>query len=441
MRRVRAATVTVLRGVLLGVVCGALLAPASAVAVSPSGPAAAYRTAPDAKPVHGAASSAEGPRLRPGTYTDTVSAGERKFYRVVLDDVSNAYVSAVLAPPPGSPVGATDGVRIALESADGEKCSVSNDVTFGSSTARPVADYATRRIGKGRECQAAGDYVYSVEWIGSGAGSGARDWPLELKYMTEPGVGDGAQTPAPSSWATRPADPVTGAAKGVDGGSGFNDAPAVGHGVWKDRLSPGESRFYKVPVEWGQQVFLDAEFAGTATGRAASVPDGLRLTLFNTGRGFVKNEATGYRGGPSEVSLGTAPAAFANRTSPRDDTGAMRFSGWYYVRVSLDQRVDTALSLTLRVGVEGDRVEGPAYTGDAVAAGFGLSDEDRAAAQAGRASSGSGTGNSALYKAVGYTGIGLGTALVLILAVWTLLARRSRGRHVRQPLPWEPRAH
>lgn len=203
----------------------------------------------------------------------------------------------------------------------------------------------------------------------------------------------------------------------------------------------GESRFYKVPVEWGQQVFLDAEFAGTATGRAASVPDGLRLTLFNTGRGFVKNAATGYRGGPSEVSLGTAPAAFANRTSPRDDTGAMRFSGWYYVRVSLDQRIDTALPLTLRVGVEGDRVEGPAYTGDAVAAGFGLSDEDRAAAQAGRASSGSGTGNSALYKAVGYTGIGLGTALVLILAVWTLLARRSRGRHVRQPLPWEPRAH
>ncbi len=431
MRRVSAATAAL--------VCGLVLAsgPASAsvaVAVSPVRPGATYRPAPDAKPVRGTSSSADGPRLEPGTYTDTVSAGERKFYRVVLDDTSNAYVSAVLAPPPGSRVGSMDGIRVTLESTKGTKCSVSNDITFGSGTARPIADYATRRVEQGRACQEAGDHLFSVEWLGSGAGSQAKGWPLELKYMTEPGLKSGAgPPPAPSSWASQAPEPVTGDARSVSGGSGFNDAPAVGRGVWKDRLNPGESRFYKVPLDWGQQLFVDTEFANAVSGGTSLVIDGLRLSLFNTARGFVKSSAASYQGKPAAVSLGTAPAAFANRMSTRDDTGAMRFSGWYYIRVSLDQKVGSALPTTLRVGVEGDRQQGPSYDGDATAAGFGVTDEDRAAAQEGRAEGGSG-GEGALLRVVGYSGIGIGTALLLGLAVWTALSRRggvSSGRRAR----------
>ncbi|MFI1013881.1 hypothetical protein [Streptomyces sp. NPDC020965] len=438
-------------GLAVALAVGQLSGPPGAAA-APSWDDSVYETAPDARPVQGAAGGTGGPRLTPGTYTDTISTGRRKSYLVALDDSSNAYVSAVLAPPPGSAVGSGDGIRVTLESPDGARCSVSNDITFGSTTGGPVADYSTRRIGAGRECQRAGDYLYTVEWIGSSSGGpDARSWPVELRYMAEPGLRDGATAPAPpSAWPSHAAEHVTGPARPVGGGTGFNDAPAVGHGAWRDELDPGETRFYKVPLEWGQQLFLDAEFAARADGRPSAkvagarslVSDGLRLSVFNTARGFAESAESAYTGGPATVSVGTAPAAFANRTSSQDGTSAMRFSGWYYVRVSLDRRIGRALPMTLRVDIEGQRQSGPEYDGDPVAAGFGVTDEGRAAAADGRVTDDGGNGERDLaLTVVGFSGIGLGTVLLLGLLVWTVLGRRRQGRHASAPTPWEPRAH
>ncbi|MGW4029921.1 hypothetical protein ACWEFL_11455 [Streptomyces sp. NPDC004838] len=410
-------------------------------AVTPDWSVEPYRIAPDASPVKGASSSADGPLLRPGTYADTISAGERKFYRIGLDGSSHAYVSAVLAPPPGSEVAGTDGVRVNLESADGAQCSDGTDITFGGATARPVADYSTRRIGAGRECQEAGEYLYSVEWVGSSGGSRARDWPLELKFMTEPGLKDGESTPpAPSSWNSRAPEEELGQPKDVSGGSGFNDAFAVGTGEWRDRLDPGESRFYKVPVDWGQQLFLKAKFAdggggGGSSESARTVTDGLRLTLFNTARGFVDSADADRAGEAVDASLGTAPVAFANRTSDEPAAGAMRFAGWYYIRVTVDRRVERSLPVSLRVAVEGDAQPRPAYDGDEFAAGFGVVGKDLNAVRAGL--TGGDSDRKQTMRLIGYTGIGLGTALVLSLVLWTLLMRR---RPIPPPAPGEPHA-
>lgn len=290
-----------------------------------------------------------------------------------------------------------DGVRISLESTDGVKCSNGADVTF-SGTARPIADYVTRRIEANRACQSAGDYLFSVEWIGSG--DGPDKWPIELKFMAEPGLKEGTVPPAaPSTWSSQAPDTPAGSARSVSGGTGFNDAPAVGEGAWRDEVRPGESRFYKVPLDWGQQLFLDAEFANSATAQPTMVIGGVRLSLFNTARGFVRSADTNYLGKPAAVALGTAPASFANRTASQDATGAMRFSGWYYVRVSLDQRVDSTLPMTLRVGLKGESQPGPAYDGDATAAGFGITDEDREAAQEGRVEDARGRGCSSKSSA------------------------------------------
>lgn len=396
--------------------CALILVANPVAADSPSDPEGVipYRTSPDAKPVRGTPASTDGPRLWPGTYTDTISTGEKKYYRVELDDRSNAFVSTVLAPPPESEIGVTDGIRVSLESTDGVKCSNSVDVTFRGGTARPIADYATRRIEANRACRRAGIYLYSVEWIGSGGGGPGPDgWPIELKYMSEPGLKAETVLPsAPSTWSSGAPEPSVGRAKSVSGGSGFNDAPTVGQGAWKDELSPGESRFYKVPVEWGQQLFLDAEFANSTNDQPPLVLDGLRLALFNTARGFVDSASVNYAGKPAAVALGTAPAAFSNRSTSQVATSAMRFSGWYYVRVSLDRRVDSALPMTLRVGVKGEPQPGPVYDGDAAAAGFGITDEGQETALP--------------LKAIGIAGISVGTVLVLALAVWTVLGRRRQ---------------
>lgn len=96
MRRGRAGAVSTLA------LCALMLAANPATAASPDGSEAVmpYKMSPDAKPVHGSAASTDGPRLGPGTYSDTISGGEKKYYRVELDATSNAFISTVLAPPP-----------------------------------------------------------------------------------------------------------------------------------------------------------------------------------------------------------------------------------------------------------------------------------------------------------------------------------------------------
>jgi hypothetical protein len=373
---------------------------------------AAYRMADGAKPVKGAASSVDGPVLaEPGTYTDTISKGEKKFYKVTLDGKSNAYVSAVLAPPPGSAVGVLDGIRVSLASMDGTSCSPDADLTFQGTSTRPVAGYVTRRIESTRDCRKAGDYLYAVEWTGSGS-TGAQNWPIELKYMAEPGLESDAPAQGPAtSWSSEAPSPSTaGEPQTVDGGTGFNDAAAVGKGAWRDDLHPGDSRFYKVPVAWGQQLFVSAQFANSKKGFVAI--NGLRVSLYNPARGVVDDKVDNYIGDPAAIELGSAPAAYGNRSGNGSDAvRAMRFQGWYYVQVTLDHRVPNPVPVTLNLGIVGKAQPGPAYDGDADAAGFGLGD-------AGEESEG------LPMRVLGIAGIGMGTVLVLGLGVWTVVGRR-----------------
>ncbi|MEU3602181.1 hypothetical protein ABZ714_26205 [Streptomyces sp. NPDC006798] len=397
-----------------------------------AGPVEPYETAPDARPVTGGTGDDEGPLLLPGTYTDTVAVGERKTYRVRLDGTSNAYLSAVLAPPPGTRVAESDGIRIGLVSSGGTECSDSTNITFDTPVARPVADYATRRIGPGRECQKAGEYRYTVESVGD-----ARDWPVEIRFMLEPGLRAGAEFPADTgdSYPTSAPGMPSGAPRDVEGGTGFNDAPATGQGAWRDELRPGESRFYRVPVDWGQQLFLDAALSGRGPG------DDLRMTVFNTARGYVESADAAGRDGT--VALGTVPAAFRNRTASSNEIGAMRFSGWYFVRVTRESAGDGgqdagdgAAPLTLKVAVTGQPVGAPPYAADPLAAGFGITDADREAAREGL--TGGESDRRATMRMIALTGFGTGTALLLGLVGWTVLLRRRLART--PPPPWDPAA-
>ncbi|MEU5158392.1 hypothetical protein AB0G74_02075 [Streptomyces sp. NPDC020875] len=423
----------------LAIRAAALLACATAGPLAAPDPASAaetvepYETAPDARPVTGGTSGDEGPLLRPGTYTDTVAAGERKTYRVRLDGTSNAYLSAVLAPPPGTRVAESDGIRIGLVSSGGTECSDSTNITFDTPVARPVADYATRRIGPGRKCQAPGEYLYTVESMGD-----VRDWPVEIRFMLEPGLRAGEKFPEPpddDSYPSSAPGMPSGAPRDVEGGTGFNDAPATGEGAWRDELRPGESRFYRVPVDWGQRLFLDAALSGRGPG------DDLRMTVFNTARGYVQSADAAGRDGA--VALGTAPAAFGNRTANRNEIGAMRFSGWYFVRVTRESAGDGgqdagdgAARLTLKVAVTGKPDGAPPYAADPVAAGFGVTDADREAARQGL--TGRESDRRAVMRVIALTGFGAGTALLLGLAGWTVLLRRRLART--PPPPWDPAA-
>ncbi|WP_322983892.1 hypothetical protein [Streptomyces sp. S584] len=399
-----------------------LLLPSAATAApraddAPGGAARSYRPAEGAVPVTGAESSVDGPELeRAKIYSDTIAPGQKKYYRVRLDDTSHAYVSTVLAPPPGSKSAILDGIQVTLTSPDGTTCGSSPAAYFGGETARTIASYASRRIKDSTTpCQEAGDYLYTVAWAGTKAGGGAK-WPIELTYMAEPGLKPGADQPsAPTGWSSKAPSPSGGSPQKVSGGTGFNDAAAVEGGAWRDDIRPGESRFYRVPVAWGQQLFLRAQLANATSDASFFTVNGLRLSLYNTARGPVADKSTGYTGAPTGVDLGTAPAAYANRFEVgTDGAAAMRFQGWYYVQVTLDPKVPSSVPMTLNVGVEGTAQQGPPYDGDAEAAGFGLG------------SSVPGSGPNSTMRAIGFAGIGLGTVLVLGLGAWQLVSRRRR---------------
>ncbi|MFC5146126.1 hypothetical protein ACFPP6_15785 [Streptomyces aureoversilis] len=358
-----------------------------------------------------------------------------------LDARSDAYVSVVGAPAPGAAVGPEDGIRVALRREDGQECGFGEAKFRDADSGRPLADYAVRRARPDPGgCGHAGRYHVVVERTGQAGDT----YPTEIKYMTEPGLKEGtlavtsgtgkwnpAPSPAPSqgppsAWSQDPSSassPVTGRSPGrVTGGTGFNDAPAVGNGVWKDDLLPGQTRFYRIPVSWGQRLSVVADVPKAFAPPGFHAPGGVRVGLNNPARGYVGESVEDYRGMPKSVSLSTAPVAYENRLRGRSDpANAMRVAGWYYLQVGLHPKVGEVVShpvpVVLRVTVDGTPRAAPAYDGDAVAAGFGVTADPEAVA------GDSGAGRDAL-RVIGYAGVSTGSALLCWLGGWWVAARQ-----------------
>ncbi len=409
-----------------GVFVGA--APRAGAADGPEGPGA-YRMAQGANAVRGAADvTVPGPVLKPGTgtYTDSVKPGETKYYSVELDARSSAYVSAVAVPRPGGQMGLRDGIDVSLQAADGTPCGTARHRSFLSAGGPyPVADYAERVVKPGGPCAAAGTYRFVVQ-RGEAMGGDAAAVPVELKYTAETPHKTAEQEAqsAAGSWSSQAPSKLQGDAEGITGGTGFNDAAEIRAGVWKDELRPGETRFYRVSVDAGEQLFADAEFgARSGSGAGPFVISGVRLGLSNAARGYVMNKTGGYQGRPATVSLATPPAAYGAGNGGEAARG-MRFAGWYYLQVSVSPKVrrgkdDGAVPVTLKVDVAGAR-RAEAAPGTAQAGGGGVGGELVAAAGGGRPR------NEGL-RTVGYVGIGTGVALLVGLGAWTLAARRRDG--------------
>ncbi|BBC34715.1 hypothetical protein SGFS_060090 [Streptomyces graminofaciens] len=458
-----------------------------------------YAFTKGAKEVEGATSTAGAVQLAPGaTYRSSLGAGDKLYYRLTLDRTADAYVSATAVPEADATPGASAGVRVSVQDADAHRCSY-DTARFGpAGRARPVTAWASREIGTDEYmCQEAGTYYVVVERIGStttgsttgsttgattgstsGSVGGAPDeeWALEIAYASEPAVRKGGSTSAPETWNSASPDAPLGDAVPRAGGYGFATASPVSQGVWqhKDGITPGETVYYKVPVDWGQQLYATAEIGSTTGDGDGLVGSALVLSLYNPVRGLVDDARISYDGSQRTTTLDPLPpVAYANRFSRDDEVGGMRFAGWYYLAVHLAEPVadrfgDGPFGLTLRVQVQGEPQEGPGYLGTAQPLGvFEVTEGDLEAAENGATGdtkdsadtggaggtegpgSGGDSGNSSLtgderlaMQAVAAGGIGTGSLLVLLLAIWTLVARRraakdparrgatrSRGRH------------
>ncbi|MFD6277660.1 hypothetical protein ACFWFI_19115 [Streptomyces sp. NPDC060209] len=430
----------------IAAVCAVAALPGQAHAAD--GPAA-YTFDPAAASVQGAETNADATELKTGSvYKSSIKRGQKLYYRLELDDTTDAYVSAVAVPKAGGKVAYGDGITISIRDLDDTRCS-SEDAAFESAEfPRPIAAYAHRTVEKdSTTCAAGGTYNVLVERE-SKATSSPDAWDLELRFETEPALKDGGSLPteAPENWPS--ASPVPPAGKQErSGGSSFYDATSLESGEWVDAIAPGQTRFYRVPVDWGQQIFATAALSNS--GKSTEyLGNALAMALDNPARGHVDDATLSYSGAPNSVSLDPLPpVAYENRYDAAADVSAMRFAGWYYLSVTLSPEVaehygDEAIGLTLKVKVVNDRKPSP-YQGDGGI--FGITGDDRDMAKSGQ--SAPEAGESDTMKMVAAAGIGAGSVLVLGLGAWILLARRRAvpsavppGAGGQPPLGGPPRA-
>ncbi|MET9958006.1 hypothetical protein ABZ128_02785 [Streptomyces sp. NPDC006326] len=420
---------------------------ALAVAAGPAGaghaatgapqPVPAYRGAADAKRIEGKPSTAGAPLLEAGSvYRDDLAPGER-VYRLVLDEKSTVYVSAVVQPPAGAEVSYADGLEVEIMTTEGRPCPGNpGRAGFGDDPV-PVSAVGVRLLREDAECQRAGVY-YAKVTREAPKDAGRAAWPLELRVQREPGLAAGS-APGPVPSAAPSASPTLPGTEPAarPGGTGFNDARALGGGVWSDDLRPGQTRFYRVPLDWGQQLAVGAELsAAVLTKQYGSAPDGLTVSLYSPYRGLIGSKGVSYDGKQAGATLPpTAPVAYGNRFSNAREVRATGVAGWYYIAVTMGRKVGeftqdaSPVPLTLRLEVGGAAAEAPAYGESLTAAGFGVGAGDRTAAREGLTApeAAEAARTRSVMQVVAGAGFGTGTVLLLVLGGWMLLARRRPG--------------
>ncbi|MFK0171134.1 hypothetical protein ACIQU5_20260 [Streptomyces sp. NPDC090306] len=419
-----------LRGVARAGVVGVLLCALSASAVRAAVAAdgtVPYDYVPGAGTVAGTEGTAGASLLEAGSaYRSSLPRDGARYYRLELDAAETAYVSVTAVPRAGGTVAATDGVRVSLRDANGGTCSLATEQFGASHSPHPVAASASREVAPGSGvCQGAGTYYVVVERADA-KNSQAGDWGLELTAVSEPGLKAAGATKAPEAWDSATPEPPAGTAVRRAGGAGFGSAVTVGRGTWTADIRPGRTLFYRVPLDWGQQLDATAELgAGPGSGY---VTGALTTSLYNPVRDDVQDVALSYGGRAASAALDSSPpVAYANRFSFSDQVRAMRVAGAYYLVVHLagqtaDRFGDGPFTLTLRLGIRGEVRAGPGYAGRSVPSGvFEVSDAERDAATAHGAA---GTGADPGMRAVAAGGIGGGTVLLAGLGVWTVLSRR-----------------
>ncbi|WP_411149614.1 hypothetical protein [Streptomyces sp. A30] len=425
----------VVRVAAVGVVLGmAAAVPGGSPAVAAGAPGS-YAFDEDARSVRGATSTGEAERLAPGTtYRSSLPATGERYYRLELDATSNAYVSVTAVPPPGATVSAGDGVKVSLQDADSHTCSVDTVSIGAGRSAHPITAMGEREATRsGSICKGAGTFYVVVERVQRTADvspSLLGEWDLELDPVSEPGLTQAGATSAPEVWDSASPAPPSGEAKRREGGAGFGAATSLGEGVWQDDVRPGQTLFYEVPVDWGQQLHATAEL-GSASSDTGFVPSALTLSLYNPVRALVDYDGVGYDGSQRSAALRPLPpVAYANRFDVADHVSGMRFAGSYYLVVHLaaqtaDDFGDGPFDLTLRVRVAHGAEAAPAYAGQSEPRDiFQVTAQGQRETAASEGGAVSAAGGNALMKVIAAGGLGGGTVVLAVLGVWMGLGRR-----------------
>lgn len=333
---------------------------------------------PDGIPVTGGPSAAEAVVVEPGQYVDELDPDERTYYRLDLPNGVTPYIVATLARPDGvKGDGITsDQVEVSLLDSNLEDCEFEGGgevnvrvlhVATTVLTTEPVgSDPASSDL-----CGRAGPAFVELH-RNPRTVEGTAALPVELLVLFEPGVRDPNSLPpaltAPPEPLPAPLVPST--APPVPGGGTFASAPAITSGTVSDGIRQAETRFYRIPVGWGQRAAFTAQFDVVPGAEAGNTQ--LEIRMYDPVRrrvGFdTYTTATSIyqlrSGAENRVSGSTPDIRYRNRLSNDSDISASSLAGDHWVAVTLgyDESLgDTIVPFRMRVEVTGEQTGAPDY--------------------------------------------------------------------------------
>ncbi|HSO91151.1 MAG TPA: hypothetical protein VLR70_08390, partial [Arthrobacter sp.] len=269
-----------------------------------------------------------------------------------------------------------------------------------------------------------------------------------LLFATEPAA-DTKGLPVAYPASLPPVVPAPGgAAAPVTGGPSYNNAAELTPGLFSDSLLGAETKFYKIPVGYGQRLSFKATLTddGAAEG---SIGKSLNLALFSPlrqetelARGsehYISGNSLNYSfmgTGDSLAASMAVPVRYNNRNSKDAGIELIAYPGGYYLTASVKDHstvdIGSELAFDLAIDVSGGAEDGPLLNATEATAAPSEKPSGKASEQP-PAAPGAGTPQAASTSdSTGPLWWGLGIAGLLAAAggVFVFLRRRSSQRNV-----------
>ncbi|AQS72896.1 vWA domain-containing protein [Corynebacterium ammoniagenes] len=210
--------------------------------------------------------------------------GDAQHWRIPVEESERVALSALTVQPP-SFGGLTDGrFGLDLEFTD-FSCQASTWSDADSSSAQGVQSAAALSVHMGEDCGDEGYVDFSLTRRGKYLRG--QDIPVELKITRLVGE-DTSAVPEPEEASDIPAVELPDNAEDASPGTWFEDAaelPTAEDAAVATDIVPGETHFYKVPVEYGQRLAAAIKSGGTDVERAPGVSvDQLEVNIYNQAR-------------------------------------------------------------------------------------------------------------------------------------------------------------
>ena len=375
------------------------------------------------KSVDGGSSAGDATALEAGDWKDTLgltgTADGQRWY-TVKRTVDGSTVRFTAAVPSGAPTARHD---LTVEAFAGNLSCGKGDASSAGGGQQPiVVASAAAGAGDRDECVDSGEVTFSVTRGSSEGTEEQKEEALEIRVMEEPPAKNAEQLPTESADLPEKLPSLSDPADLPEGGVSFDDAASLEPGAYRGTLTPGETRIYRVDVDWGQSLDAVAQFAPITAAQAEAF-DGAdarpSLVTYGPSRAAAVDMSNTY-GRLNEYSSpelrSTTPFVLYNaRENSYGATKVASTAGPYYLVLSappVEEGSGAAgadLGLTLGVAVNGEVSGTPDFGDQEAVIGPDLD---------------SGSGMGWLTWAL----IGLGVLLVLGGVVAVLIARRHAAR-------------